>query len=137
MNWLALGLLFAGITSAARGTMGGKIVGILVIFTGVALIFPNLAYYPENAAALITLSLMIFGLEPIIAGITGRRRHAARDLSGMPWKLWKALAAVALLFFHFFGIHTQRMLCYRREAISRRQRQPWLESPLFHKLHPF
>ena len=90
INLLALGLLFAGIASAARGTVGGKfvgifgifvsiivlifpkIVGISVIFTGVALIFPNLAYYPENAAALITLSLMIFGLEPIISGIKGR-----------------------------------------------------------------
>ena len=90
VNLLALGLLFAGIASAACGTVGGKIVGIfgifvgiivlifpdivgvLVIFTGVALIFPNLAYYPESVATLITLSLMIFGLEPIISGITGR-----------------------------------------------------------------
>jgi ribosomal protein L40E len=90
VNLLALGLLFAGIASAARGTVGGKIVGIfgvfvgiivlifpnivgiLAIFTGVALIFPNLAYYPESVAALITLSLLIFGLEPIISGIMGR-----------------------------------------------------------------
>jgi hypothetical protein len=89
VNLLALGLLFAGIASAARGTVAGKIAGIfgilvgifvlvfpdiagsLAIFTGLALIFPNLAYYPENAAALITLSLMIFGLEPIISGIVG------------------------------------------------------------------
>jgi hypothetical protein len=88
---LALGLLFAGTASAARGTVGGKIVGIFGIFVGiivllfpkivgilaifiglVALIFPDLAYYPENAAALMTLSLMIFGLEPIISGIMGR-----------------------------------------------------------------
>jgi hypothetical protein len=90
LNLLALGLLFAGIASAARGTVGGKIVGIFgkivgiivlifpnivgifAIVTGVALVFPSLAYYPENAAALITLSLMIFGLEPIISGIMGR-----------------------------------------------------------------
>ena len=90
VNLLALGLLFAGIASAARGTMGGKIVGIfgkivgiivlifpkivgiVVIFTGVALIFPDLIYYPENVTALITLSLMIFALEPIISGIMGR-----------------------------------------------------------------
>ena len=90
VNLLALGLLFAGIASAARGTVGGKIVGIfgifvgiivlifpkivgiLAIFTGLALIHPNLAYYPESVAALITLSLMIFGLEPIISGTMGR-----------------------------------------------------------------
>ena len=88
---LALGLLFAGIASAARGTVGGKIVGVfgifvaiivsifpkivglLAIFIGlVALIFPDVIYYPENVAALITLSLMVFGLEPIISGIIGR-----------------------------------------------------------------
>jgi hypothetical protein len=89
VNLLALGLLFAGIASAAHGTVGGKIAGIfaifvgifvlvfpdiggiLAIFIGLASIFPNLAYYPENDAALITLSLMIFGLEPIISGIVG------------------------------------------------------------------
>jgi hypothetical protein len=50
-----------------------KIVGLLAIFIGlVALIFPDVIYYPENVAALITLSLMIFGLEPIISGIMGR-----------------------------------------------------------------
>jgi hypothetical protein len=90
LNLLAIGLLFAGIASAVRGTVGGKIVGtfgivvgiivlllpnivgIIVIVTGVALVFPSLIYYPENAAALITLSLMVFGLEPIISGIMGR-----------------------------------------------------------------
>ncbi len=87
---LALGLLFAGIASAVRGTVGGKIVGIFGIFAGIiVLIFPkivgihaivtNLALllsptltYPNNIAALITLCLMIFGLEPIISGIMGR-----------------------------------------------------------------
>jgi len=50
-----------------------KIVGLLAIFIGlVALIFPDVIYYPENVAALITLSLMIFGLESIISGIMGR-----------------------------------------------------------------
>jgi hypothetical protein len=90
LDLLAIGLLFAGIASAVRGTVGGKIVGtfgivvgiivlilpnivgIIVIVTGVALVFPSLIYYPENAAALITLSLMVFGLEPIISGIMGR-----------------------------------------------------------------
>jgi len=90
LNLLALGLLFAGIASAVRGTVGGKIVGIFGIFVGIfVLIFPkivgihaivtNLALfispnlsYPNNIAALITLCLMIFGLEPIISGIMGR-----------------------------------------------------------------
>ena len=90
LNLLALGLLFAGIASAARGTVGGKIVGIFGIFVGIivlvfpdglgflaifidflALRFPNLVF-PESVAAVITLSLMIFGLEPIISGIMGR-----------------------------------------------------------------
>jgi len=87
---LALGLLLAGIASAVRGTVGGKIVGIFGIFVGIiVLIFPkivgihaivtNLALfispnltYPNNIAAPITLCLMIFGLEPIISGIMGR-----------------------------------------------------------------
>jgi uncharacterized membrane protein HdeD (DUF308 family) len=87
---LALGLLFAGIASAVRGTVGGKIVGIFGIFAGIiVLIFPkivgihaivtNLALllsptltYPNNIASLITLCLMTFGLEPIISGIMGR-----------------------------------------------------------------
>jgi len=87
---LALGLVFAGIASAARGTLGGKIVGIFGIFVGILVLvfmhiagilgffisfavsaFPDLAYYPELLAALITLSLMIFGLEPMISGIIG------------------------------------------------------------------
>jgi hypothetical protein len=82
---LALGLLFAGIASAVRGTVGGKIVGIFGIFVGIFVliflrivgilamgiiaIFTNLALL---VAALLTLSLMIFGLEPIISGIMGR-----------------------------------------------------------------
>jgi hypothetical protein len=76
---LALGLLFAGIASAVRGTVGGKIVGIFGIFAGIHAIVTNLALllsptltYPNNIAALITLCLMIFGLEPIISGIMGR-----------------------------------------------------------------
>jgi hypothetical protein len=70
--------------------VGGKIVGIIGIFVGVAaLIYPKIVgiiaifinlgllisptlTYPENVAALITLFLMIFGLEPIIPGIMGR-----------------------------------------------------------------
>jgi hypothetical protein len=87
---LALGLLFAGIASAASGTAGGEIVGIFGIFVGIiVLIFLQIAginaifiglallispshNYAVNVAALITLSLMIFALEPIISGIMGR-----------------------------------------------------------------
>ena len=90
LTLLALGLLFAGIASAARGTVGDKIVGIFGIFVGIfVLIFLQTAGiraiftyltllisrhlpYPINVAALVTLSLMIFALEPIISGITGR-----------------------------------------------------------------
>jgi len=87
---LALGLLVAGIASTAHGTVGDKIVGIFGIFVGIfvliflqipgilatfiglaLLVSPNLTY-PGNVAALITLSLMIFALEPIMSGIMGR-----------------------------------------------------------------
>ncbi len=89
VNRLALGLLFGRNRQRSTRTVGAKIVGtfgsfvgiivlifptiggMLAVFTGVALIFPNLAHYPENAAALITLSLMIFGLEPIISDLKG------------------------------------------------------------------
>jgi hypothetical protein len=88
---LALGLLFAGIASAAYGTASGKIVGVLAIFitfvvltypqingilallvTPVVLLFPGFTY-AEIPAALVTLALMILALEPLISGITGRR----------------------------------------------------------------
>jgi hypothetical protein len=87
---LALGLLFAGIASAARGTVGAKIVGIFGIFVGIIVlisfkivgilaIFIDLALlispdhtYPVNVAELVTVSLTIFALEPIISGIRGR-----------------------------------------------------------------
>jgi hypothetical protein len=89
-NLLALGLLFAGIASAVRGTAGGKIVGVFGIFVGIFVllflqiagilaIFTHLALkisphlpYPINVAALVTLSLMISGLDPIASGIVGR-----------------------------------------------------------------
>ena len=102
---LALGLLFAGIASAVRGTVGGKIVGIFGIFVGIfvliflkivgtlatgiiaintdylaqivgtlamGIIAINTDYLALQVALLVTLSLMIFGLEPIISGIMGR-----------------------------------------------------------------
>lgn len=48
-----------------------KIVGIIAIFINLGLLISLTLTYPENVAALITLSLMIFGLEPIISGIMG------------------------------------------------------------------
>jgi hypothetical protein len=87
---LALGLLFAGIASAARGTVGGKVVGsfgifvgilvlillkiagIFAIFMGLAMLIKPNFLYPDDVAALITASLTISGLEPIISGIIGR-----------------------------------------------------------------
>ncbi|MFZ0011697.1 MAG: hypothetical protein WAL97_07330 [Halobacteriota archaeon] len=90
LNLLALGLLFAGIASAVRGTVGGIIVGSFGIFIGVFVLIDlhiavNVAIFmflfwlirplfplSTDVAALITLSLTIFGLEPIISGIMGR-----------------------------------------------------------------
>jgi len=90
LNLLALGLLFAGIASAVRGTVGGIIVGSFGIFIGVFVLIDlhiavNVAIFmflfwlirplfplSTDVAALITLSLTIFGSEPIISGIMGR-----------------------------------------------------------------
>jgi hypothetical protein len=88
LNLLALGLLFAGIASAVRGTVGGKIVGTFGIFVGIfvlillhiegafflgiaLLIRPGFSWH-DDVGAVITLSLAIFGVEPIISGILGR-----------------------------------------------------------------
>jgi hypothetical protein len=48
-----------------------KIVGIIAILINFGLSISRDLTYPENVAALITLSLIIFGLEPIISGIIG------------------------------------------------------------------
>jgi hypothetical protein len=90
LDLLALGLFFAGIANAVRGTVGGKIVGLFGIFIGVFVLIdlhiPVIVavfiflfrlirpVFPlsTDVAALITLSLTIFGLEPIISGIVGR-----------------------------------------------------------------
>jgi hypothetical protein len=90
LNLLALGLLFAGIASAVRGTVGGIIVGSFGIFIGVFVLIDlhiavNVAIFmflfrlirplfplSTDVAALIALSLTIFGLEPIISGVMGR-----------------------------------------------------------------
>jgi uncharacterized membrane protein HdeD (DUF308 family) len=68
---LGLALLFAGIASAARGTAGGIVVGILGIIVGfVVIIFPGLGL--ATLVLLLAVFLVIFGLESIISGIMGR-----------------------------------------------------------------
>jgi uncharacterized membrane protein HdeD (DUF308 family) len=68
---LGLSLLFAGIASAARGTAGGIIVGILGIIIGFAvIIFPGLGL--GTLVFLLAVFLVIFGLESIASGILGR-----------------------------------------------------------------
>jgi uncharacterized membrane protein HdeD (DUF308 family) len=66
-----LALLFAGIASAARGTIGGIVVGILGIIIGfVVIIFPGVGL--ATIVLLVAVFLVIFGLESIISGIVGR-----------------------------------------------------------------
>jgi len=66
-----LAFLFAGIASAARGTAGSIIVGILGIIVGfVVIIFPGLGL--ATIVFLLAVFLIIFGLESIISGIVGR-----------------------------------------------------------------
>jgi uncharacterized membrane protein HdeD (DUF308 family) len=68
---LGLSLLFAGIASAARGAVGGIIVGILGIIIGFAvIIFPGLGL--GTLVFLLAVFLVIFGLESIASGILGR-----------------------------------------------------------------
>jgi uncharacterized membrane protein HdeD (DUF308 family) len=68
---LGLALLFAGIASAARGTVGGIVVGILGIIVGfVVIIFPGLGL--ATLVFLLAVFLVIFGLESIISGVVGR-----------------------------------------------------------------
>jgi uncharacterized membrane protein HdeD (DUF308 family) len=68
---LGLALLFAGIASAARGTVGSIVVGILGIIVGfVVIIFPGLGL--ATLVLLLAVFLVIFGLESIISGIIGR-----------------------------------------------------------------
>jgi uncharacterized membrane protein HdeD (DUF308 family) len=68
---LGLGLLFSGIASAARGTVGAIVVGILGIIVGfVVIIFPALG---AGIVVLLTaVFLIILGLESIVSGIVGR-----------------------------------------------------------------
>jgi uncharacterized membrane protein HdeD (DUF308 family) len=68
---LGLGLLFAGIASAARGTAGSIIVGILGIIAGFIVII-NPVIGGLTMVALAAVFLIIFGLESIVSGIVGR-----------------------------------------------------------------
>ena len=68
---LGLALLFAGIASAARGTVGSIVVGILGIIIGfVVIVFPGLGL--ATLVFLLAVFLVIFGLESLISGIVGR-----------------------------------------------------------------
>ncbi|MGZ4929156.1 MAG: DUF308 domain-containing protein [Halobacteriota archaeon] len=68
---LGLGLLFAGIASASRGTTGAIIVGILGIIAGFIVII-NPIIGGLTMVALAAVFLIIFGLEVLVSGIVGR-----------------------------------------------------------------
>jgi uncharacterized membrane protein HdeD (DUF308 family) len=68
---VGLGFLFAGISSAARGTAGSIIVGILSIIVGFFVIL-NPGIGGITAVLLVAVILVIFGLESIVSGIVGR-----------------------------------------------------------------
>ncbi len=68
---LGLGLLLAGIESAARGTAGSIIVGILGIIAGFIVIL-NPVIGGLTMVALAAVFLLIFGLELLASGIVGR-----------------------------------------------------------------
>ena len=68
---LGLALLFAGIASAARGTVGGIVIGILGIIIGfTVIIFPGVGL--ATIVFLVAVFLVIFGLESLASGILGR-----------------------------------------------------------------
>jgi uncharacterized membrane protein HdeD (DUF308 family) len=68
---LGLGLLFAGIASASRGTAGSIIVGILGIIAGFIVII-NPVIGGLTMVALTAIFLIIFGLELLASGVVGR-----------------------------------------------------------------
>jgi len=68
---LGLGLLFAGIASASRGTPGSIIVGILGIIAGFIVII-NPVIGGLTMVALAAVFLIIFGLELIVSGFLAR-----------------------------------------------------------------
>jgi uncharacterized membrane protein HdeD (DUF308 family) len=68
---LGLGLLFAGLASASRGTPGAIIVGILGIIAGfIVMINPVIGGW--TMVALASVFLIIFGLELLISGALGK-----------------------------------------------------------------
>ena len=68
---LGLALLFAGIASAARGTVGGIVIGILGIIIGfTVIIFPGVGL--ATIVFLVAVFLVFFGLESLASGILGR-----------------------------------------------------------------
>jgi uncharacterized membrane protein HdeD (DUF308 family) len=68
---LGLGLLFAGIASASRGTPGSIIVGILGIIAGfIVIINPVIGGW--TMVALASVFLIIFGLELLVSGFLAR-----------------------------------------------------------------
>jgi len=72
LGWVvALAIIFAGFSVAARGTPGAMIVGIIVVILGlVALINPIAGVI--TAVVLMSIALIVFGLELIISGLLGR-----------------------------------------------------------------
>ena len=68
---LGLGLLFAGIASASRGTPGAIVVGILGIIAGFIVII-NPVIGGLTMVALASIFLIIFGLELLVSGAMGR-----------------------------------------------------------------
>jgi uncharacterized membrane protein HdeD (DUF308 family) len=68
---LGLGLLFAGLASASRGTAAGIIVGIIGIIAGfVVMINPVIGGW--TMVAITGLIVIIFGLELLVSGFLGR-----------------------------------------------------------------
>jgi uncharacterized membrane protein HdeD (DUF308 family) len=68
---LGLALLFAGLVSASRGTLGAIIVGILGIIAGfIVMINPVIGGW--TMVALTGVFVIIFGLELLVSGFLGR-----------------------------------------------------------------
>jgi uncharacterized membrane protein HdeD (DUF308 family) len=68
---LGLGLLFAGIASASRGTAGAIVVGILGIIAGFIVII-NPVIGGLTMIVLASIFLILFGLELLVSGVAGR-----------------------------------------------------------------
>lgn len=76
---LAFGLIFAGIAGPVTDACG-KTVGIVGIFAGAIAVIDPMFFNPAaatqvstNLIALLALPVIVFGLEPVIAGVTGSR----------------------------------------------------------------